>query len=174
MAALLIGAACSDDADSGAETAASPDSTGPSTTITAPPAPTTTSPPPLSPAAAAERYLAIVEPYNVALEALELAANSGQSLATLQARAGEVAAANVTHIENLRATVWPANVQSAVDQLVSESEQAQAFWQQAAQAQTQETLIAAVVAAGEHDGAAPAGTIRSVLGLDEYDEDDYS
>ncbi len=175
VAALAIVAACSEGGGSTATGGAgtSP-SDGPSTTTTVAPAPTTTSPPPLSAAAAAERYLAIVEPYNVALEALEQAANSGQPVATLQTHAGAVAAANATHVEELRATVWPADVQPAVDELVAESEQAQTFWVQASQAETREALVAAVLSAGEHDGGDAAETIRSLLGLGEYDEDDYS
>jgi hypothetical protein len=176
VAALLIAAACSDGKGSVAADNASPETTAPSSTTTLPPAPSTTSPPPapLSAPEAAERYLAIVEPYNVALEALEQAANSGQPVETLRAQAAAVAAANATHIEQLRTTMWPTNVQPAVDQLVSEAELAQNFWVQASQAQTRETLIAAVVSAGEHDGAAAAGTVRSLLGLGDYNEDDYS
>lgn len=131
-------------------------------------------PPPLSTEAAAERYLAIVEPYNVALEALEQGVNGGQAVETLQAQAAGVAAANDAHRLELEATVWPAEVQPAVDELVAASVQAQTYWAEASQAPTRDALIAAVLAAGEHDGGEAAGTIRGLLGLGDYDEEDYS
>jgi hypothetical protein len=92
----------------------------------------------------------------------------------LRTQAASVAAANDTHVRELKATAWPADVQPAVDDLVAESEKAQIYWLQASQAQTREAVIAAAVAAGEHDGGAAADAIRSLLGLGDYDEDDYS
>lgn len=171
LAGLVIGAACSESAGSRAV-----DASASSTTLTVEPAPSTTSPPPapLSKEQAAERYLEIVEPYNVALEALEQAVNGGQPVDSLQTQAEAVAAANDTHMQELQATPWPIDVQPAVDELVAESEQAQTYWLQASQAQTRDALIAAAVSAGEHDGGAAAGTIRSLLGLGGYNEDDYS
>jgi hypothetical protein len=176
---LIVGAACSDGAESRTTSASSTsvgvDAGQSSTTVTTA-APTTTAPPPapLSREDAAARYLAIVEPYNVALEALEQGVNGGQPVETLRAQAAAVAAANETHMQQLQATLWPADVQPAVDALVAASQQAQAFWLQAAEAPTHEALIAAVVSAGEHDGGTPASTIRNALGLGEYDEDAYS
>jgi hypothetical protein len=170
-AGLVVGAACS--AGSGSDGV---DTAAPSTSVTVEPAPSTTSPPPapLSKDQAAERYLAIVEPYNVALEALEQAINGGQPVESLQTQAAAVAAANDTHVQELRATAWPTDVQPAVDDLVAASEQAQTYWLQGSQAPTRDALIAAAVAAGEHDGGTAADTIRSLLGLDDYNEDDYS
>ena len=171
VAGLAIGAACSESAGSRAV-----DTSASSTTVTVEPAPSTTSPPPapLSKEEAAERYLAIVEPYNVALEALEQAVNSGQPVEALQTLAAAVAAANDTHMQELQATAWPADVQPAVDELVAESAQAQTYWLQSSQAQTRDALIAAAVSAGEHDGGAAADAIRRLLGLSGYNEDDYS
>jgi hypothetical protein len=170
-AVLVIGAACSDSGGSDAVASASTSST----TLDVPPEPSTTvPPPPLSTEAAAERYLAIVEPYNVALEALEQGVNGGQAVETLQAQAAGVAGANDTHRLELEATVWPAEVQPAVDELVAASVQAQAHWLAASQAPTRDTLITAVLAAGEHDGGAAAATIRSLLGVGDYSEEDYS
>jgi hypothetical protein len=128
----------------------------------------------LSLEAAADRYLAIVEPYNLALEALEQGVNGGQAVETLQAQAAAVAAANDTHRLELEATVWPAEVQPSVDELVAASVQAQTYWLAASQAQTRDALIAAALSAGEHGGSAAAETIRSLLGLGDYTEEDYS
>jgi hypothetical protein len=128
----------------------------------------------LSKEQAAERYLAIVEPYNVALEALEQAVNGPQSVDALRTQAASVAAANDTHVQELKAAAWPADVQPAVDEPVAESEQAQTYWLQASEAPTREAAIAAAVSAGEHDGGAAAQAIRSLLGLGDYDEVDYT
>ena len=92
----------------------------------------------------------------------------------LRSATGKPLLANDTHMQELQATAWPADVQPAVDELVAESEQAQTYWLQASQAQTRDALIAAAVSAGEHDGGVAADAIRSVLGLGEYNEDDYS
>ena len=171
IAGLAVGAACSD-----SEWLRTVDTSAPTTTLTVEAAPSTTSPPPapLSKEQAAERYLAIVEPYNVSLEALEQAVNGGKPVDALRTQAASVAEANDTHVRALEATAWPADVQPAVDELVTASEQAQIYWLQAAQAQTREALVAAAVAAGEHDGGAAADAIRNLLGLDAYDEDDYA
>ena len=171
LAGLALGAACSGSAGTAGSSGGSGSSTVPPAQA---PVTTTTTPPPLSHEQAAERYLAIVEPYNIALEALELAVNGGQEVGALQAQAAAVATANATHIAELQATVWPADVQPAVDELVAASETAQTYWLQASQAQTRDAVIAAAVSAGEHDGGTAADTIRSLLGLGAYDEDDYS
>jgi len=171
LAGLALGAACSGSAGTATSSVGSGSSTAPS--VQAPVA-TTTTPPPLSHERAAERYLAIVEPYNIALEALEQAVNGGQEVGALQAQAAAVATANATHIAELRATAWPADVQPPVDELVAASETAQTYWLQASQAQTRDAVIAAAVSAGEHDGGTAADTIRGLLGLGGYDEDDYS
>lgn len=123
---------------------------------------------------AATTYLSIVEPYNVALEDLEGAVNGGQPLEVLHEKANATATANGEHIEALRGTLWPSGVQAAVDELVAESELAQASWLQAAQAQSVQGFIDAALAAGEHDGGAAVETIRDLLGLDAYDEDSYA
>jgi hypothetical protein len=52
--------------------------------------------------------------------------------------------------------------------------QAQTYWLEASQAQTLEALIEAAVSAAEHDGGAAVDVIRSMLGLGDYNEDDYS
>ncbi|HET6952378.1 MAG TPA: hypothetical protein VFI47_18505 [Acidimicrobiales bacterium] len=175
-AGLIVGAACSAGAGSRADTSTSSDASKPSTTLTVQPPPATTAPPPapLSTEQAAERYLAVVEPYNLALEAFEQAINGGQPVESLQTAAAAVASANETQVQELQATAWPADVQPAVDELVTESGQAQIYWLQASQAPTRDALIAAAVSASEHDGGAAAGTIRTLLGLDDYAEDDYS
>ena len=171
ISGLVIGTACSE-----SEWLRSVDTSASSTTLIVEPASSTTGPPPapLSKEQAAERYLAIVEPYNVALEALEQVVNGGQPVEALRTQAESVVVANDRHVQELKATAWPADVQPAVDELVAESEQAQIYWLQASQAQTREAVIAAAVSAGEHDGGAAADAIRGLLGLGDYDEDDYS
>ena len=124
--------------------------------------------------AAAVRYLAIVEPYNLALEGLEQAVNNGEPVEALRAQAEAIAAANATQVEELRSERWSEDVQPAVHQLVADSEAAQSFWQQAAQATSLQAVIDAIVAANEHDGGDAAGTIRAQLRLDQYDEHDYT
>ena len=96
LAGLVLGAACSGSAGTATSSGGSGSSTAPS--AQAPVTTTTTTPPPLSHEQAAERYLAIVEPYNIALEALEQALNGGQEVGALQAQAAAVATANATHI----------------------------------------------------------------------------
>lgn len=122
---------------------------------------------------AADRYLDIVRPYNQALEELEQAFNGGQDLATLTRLAGATAAALETEIGQLQSTRWPAEVQSQVEDLVAASERALPHWREAAAVASRDDLVAAARAAGEHDGGEAAGTIRELLGLDPYDEDDY-
>jgi hypothetical protein len=123
---------------------------------------------------AGARYLEIVQPYNEALEAVELAINGGLGVDAVRPLVSAVATTNATHIEQLRAEVWPEVVASAVDQLVTESELAQEAWLRAAEAPTLEAMIQEINASGEHDGSEPAAAIRLQLGLDAYDEDDYT
>lgn len=132
-----------------------------------------TAPPALSESEAATRYLDIVRPYNEALERFELAINGGEELATLTGMASDTADALETEIGQLRETSWPDAVSADVDALATESEQALEHWQDAARAQTRDDLVDAVLAAGEFDGSDAAGSIREILNLDAYDEDDY-
>ncbi len=149
------------------------EATSPAARSEATPAPSTVTPSTLSREQAAERYLAIVRPYNVALEKLEQAINSGESLATQTALAAETAKKLETEIDQLRATAWPSEVRSQIDELVAVSEKALEHWSQAAGAQTREELIQAVLAAAEFDGTDAASSIRELLDLDSYDERDY-
>lgn len=132
-----------------------------------------TAPPALSEAEAATRYLEIVRPYNEALEQFELAVNGGEELATLTGMASDTADALETEIGELRATAWPEAISTHVDALIGESEQALEHWQEAARAQTRDDLVDSVLAAAEFDGSDPTGSIREILNLDAYDEDDY-
>lgn len=127
----------------------------------------------LSTEQAAARYLAIVEPYNRALERLEQAVNAGQPLSTLNALAAETATANERHLRELESTRWPPEVDAAVARLVDDSKQAQRYWHRAQRADTRQQLIDAVISAAEHDGGQAAATIRELLGLDDYDEGTY-
>lgn len=148
-----------------------PTSTAASTADPSPTA-TTTTPLPLS-EQAAKRYLAIVRPYNEALEKLEKAVNTRRPLARQKARAADVAEKLEIEMKQLRATRWPTKVQTHVDDLVATSEKAMKRWRRAARAQTPRELFQAVVAAGEFDGTGPASKIRKLLDVDSYDEDDY-
>lgn len=152
--------------------ATAPVAAPPATTTSTAPV-TTTTPPPLSKPEAAQRYLAIVKPYNVALERLETAINSGQPVATLRTRAGEVATANQEQINQLHTTPWPTEIRAPMAELIAESGKAQPLLQQAAQAKTRTQLVQAVVDGMKHDGKAPAKLIRDFLELAKYDERDY-
>jgi DNA polymerase IIIc chi subunit len=147
------------------------------TPVAAPPAATTpatiTTPPPLSKPDAAQRYLAIVKPYNVALERLETAINSGQPVATLRTRASELAAANQEQINQLQTTLWPTEIRAPMAELIAESGKSQPLLLQAAQAKTRSQLVQAVVDGLKHDGKTPAKAIRDFLELAKYDERDY-
>lgn len=134
---------------------------------------TTTTLAPLSKADAARRYLAVVRPYNVALEQLEQAINSGQPVATLRTRASELAAANDTQITQLQTTVWPIEVRAPMDELIAESGKAQPFFLRAAQAKTSNQVTQAILDSRKHDAKAPAKSIRELLELAKYDERDY-
>jgi hypothetical protein len=129
---------------------------------------------PLSRRQAAIRYLAIVKPYNVALERLEGAINGGEALPVLRELAGKVAAANVVETRALGRVAWPAPVRGPIRQLRAESGRAQVYWRQAARAGSRDGLIGAVLTAARHDGSEPAATIRRLLQLDKYDERAYS
>ncbi|MPZ79278.1 MAG: hypothetical protein GEV28_02320 [Actinophytocola sp.] len=153
-------------------TAVSPSEATRTATRGATPTPTIT-PLTLSREQAAERYLAIIRPYNVALEKLEQAINSGEPLATQTALAAETAEELETEIGQLRGTAWPPEVRTQVDGLVAASENAVDHWSEAASAQTRDDLIQAVLAAAEFDGTDAASTIRELLDLDSYDERDY-
>jgi hypothetical protein len=165
--ALLTLAGCA-----AAPTATTPLAAPPATTTSTAP-PTTTTPPPLSKPDAAQRYLAIVKPYNVALERLETAINSGQPVATLRTRASELAAANQEQINQLQTTRWPTEISGPMADLIAESGKSQQLILQAAQAKTRSQLVQAVVDGMKHDGKAPAKLIRDFLELAKYDERDY-
>jgi hypothetical protein len=171
VAALLVVTGCSGEPSRKpvADTLPAPP-TPPSTS----PAPTPTTPAPLSQEQAAKRYLAIVRPYNVALERLEQAINTGRPLATVRTLAADVASANAAHMRDLRAAAWPVEVRAPVRELLAESAQAQSYWRQAAQATTRSGLVQAVLHAARHDGSDAAGSIRRLLDLGKYDERDYS
>ena len=147
---------------------------GPPTAPSANPAPTPTTPRPLSQEQAAKRYLAIVKPYNVALERLEQAINTGRPMATVRTLTGQVASANAAHMRDLRNTAWPVEVRAPVRELLAESARAQVYWRQAAQATTRSGLMQAVLTAVQHDGSDAAGSIRRRLDLGKYDERAYS
>jgi hypothetical protein len=159
--------------ESGGRRAAGPLPAAP-TVPSASPTPTSSTAAPLSKEQAAKRYLAIVKPYNLALEQLEQAINRGQPVAMVRTLAGQVAAANQTHMRDLRATVWPLEVRAPVRELLAESARAQAYWRQAARATTRNALIQAVLKAVQHDGSDAAGDIRRRLDLGAYDERAYS
>src|SRR5437867_12286990 len=93
FAALLAVAGCSGEP---AGQRAADTLTAAPTASSASPAPTTAGP--LSKERAATRYLAIVKPYNVALERLEQAINRGRPLAMVRTLAAGVASANAAHM----------------------------------------------------------------------------
>lgn len=131
------------------------------------PAPT---PSALTVAEAGRRYLEIVAPYNEALEALETAANTGKSWTTVRSLAAEVAETNKSHGRALRGTVWPEEVRTAMDALLTEIDTAQRYWERAAGAKTVDELASAIQSASRHSGAEAAGQVRVALGLPAYSE----
>lgn len=165
----LAMAACGSGGDDAAGSSGEPSSTTAQVAETT----TSTTAAPLSVPDAATQYMAIVDPYNRALEALEQAVNIGQGLDAVRQHITALVAANATQIEQLGAVAWPDVVQPAVTELLAESELAQEAWVRAEQATSMEAMVTELIAAGEHDGSTPAGTIRDLLGLDEYDESDY-
>jgi hypothetical protein len=151
--------------------AASP---APPSSTAATPSSTVARPQALSRAQAAKRYLAIVKPYNVALERLEQAFNAGRPLGDLRTLSHAVANANDTQMDQLRATLWPTAVRQPMRSLLAESAAAQPYWLQAAEAGTRDELARALVTASRHDGSDAASQLRRALGLGAYDEGDYS
>jgi hypothetical protein len=120
--------------------------------------------------AAKGRYLAIVAPYNTALEELEEALKAGKPWQTVRKLAGAVASTSAEHAEQLRTTVWPAKVQGPVAALVKENDVALRHWRLAAKATSAGALMREVRAAAAHDGSAQANKVRAALGLPVYRE----
>lgn len=166
---LLAGAGCS----TGTAEQSTTSPVAPPSTAAASPS-TVARPQPLSRAQAAKRYLAIVKPYNVALERLEQAFNAGRPLDVLRTLSRAVATANDTQMNQLRVTLWPTVVRQPLRTLLAESAVAQRYWLQAAEAGTRDELARSLVTASRHDGSDAAGQIRRALGLGAYDEADYS
>ncbi|TMR99787.1 hypothetical protein [Nonomuraea basaltis] len=180
LAALLVVSGCS--AAPAAETfgtsppAPSAQPTPEDTTSPSPPprSSATPGPRPISREQAAKRYLAIVKPYNLALERLETAINSGRPATTLRTLAARVASANETHMRGLRSVRWPSAARMPIRQLIAESARAQDSWHRAARAGARDGVIQHVLQAAKHDGSAAAGKIRRLLDLGKYDERDYA
>jgi hypothetical protein len=143
------------------------------TTTSAVPTTTSVTPAAMSKQEAAVRYLAIVKPYNDALEALEQGINAGRPIVALRSLAETTATTNRAQIAELRAVSWPADIIPAMETLLAESELAQPHWENAARATTRNALAESVLAAAKHDGSEAAATIRTGLALDQYDEGDY-
>ncbi len=132
------------------------------------------SPVPMSMVAAGKKYLEVTRPYNVALERFEKAANSGASVATLQARARAVAAANLAESRQLSAIKWPDKVAAQIRALVRADVAARPYWLKVAAADSPSEIARYVKLASAESGKAPAAEIRRLLGLPKYDEKDYS
>ncbi|MEU5720773.1 hypothetical protein ABZ783_02965 [Micromonospora sp. NPDC047738] len=132
--------------------------------------PSPTAPAPLSPKEAKGRYLAIVAPYNTALEALEEALKAGKPWRTCRDLARTVAVTSATHAEQLRTTVWPAAVQAPVTALLKENDVALRHWKLAAETTSAEALMREIRAAAAHDGGEQANKVRATLGLPVYQE----
>jgi hypothetical protein len=131
-------------------------------------------PAPMSLAAAGKKYLEVTRPYNVALERFEKAANGGSSVATLQARARAVAAANLAESRQLLAIAWPTKVANQIQALAKADAAARPHWLRVAAADSLSEMARHVKLASTESGKAPAVEIRRLLGLPKYDEKDYS
>ena len=128
----------------------------------------------LSVAAAGKKYLEVTRPYNVALERFEKAANGDASVATLQARARAVAAANLTESRQLSAIAWPTNVATQIRALAKADAAARPHRLRFATAHSASAMAKHVRLASAEGGKAPAAEIRRLLALPKYDERDYS
>lgn len=133
-------------------------------------APSSTAPALLSMTEAKGRYLAIVAPYNTALEELEEELQAGKPWRTVRTLSRTVATTNATHAEQLRTTPWPAKVQAPVAALLRENDVALRHWQAAAAATSAQALMREIRAAAAHDGGAEANRVRKALGLPVYQE----
>lgn len=134
----------------------------------------TSKPAQLSVAAAGTKYLQVTRPYNVALERFEKAANSGASVATLQARARAVAAANLAESRQLLAIAWPTKVATQIQALAKADAAARPHWLRVADADSLSAMAKHIRLASAESGKAPAAEIRRLLALPKYDEKDYS
>lgn len=128
------------------------------------------SPAALSPEEAKSRYLAIVEPYNTALEKLETAANAGKPWRTVRKMAAEVARTNAAHAAALRETAWPEQARAPMAALLKENDVALRHWRRAGEAADAAALMREIRAAAAHSGAEEAGKVRAALGLPPYRE----
>lgn len=172
LVVLLLVSGCAPVDDGAAGSAAS--TPVESDSAPAAPSPSPSKAPRLTVGEAAARYLEVVRPYNEALEALEVAINTGQPVDVQRKRAASTVATLRAEIDALRGTRWPADVEPHALSLAAAGEQAVPSWETAAAATTPDDLVAAVLAAMEHDDQAAADAIRELLTLDQYDEGDYS
>ncbi|MBQ0905274.1 hypothetical protein [Micromonospora sp. U21] len=139
------------------------------------PAPVWQSAAPTTPAAltvveAKSRYLAIVAPYNTALEELEDAVNAGKPWRTVRTLAADVARTNAAHAVELRETIWPAAVLAPMAALLKENDVALRHWRRAGEAADVDALMREIRAAAAHSGAKEAGRVRVALELPAYRE----
>ncbi|MEU2170068.1 hypothetical protein ACH47V_05655 [Micromonospora chersina] len=144
---------------------------GGGTETTVPPAwesPSPSAPAPLTVKEAKGRYLAIVTPYNTALEKLEEALKAGRPWRTVRGLTRTVATTNAAHAEQLRATAWPAAAQAPVAALLKENEVALRHWRLAAEAGSATVLMREIRSAAAHDGGSHADKVRTSLGLPLY------
>ena len=132
--------------------------------------PSPTAPAPLTAKEAKGRYLAIVAPYNTALEELEEALGAAKPWRTVRTLAGRVATASAEHAAQLRATAWPAKTQAPMAALLKENDVALRHWQLAGEAATAQALMREIRAAAAHDGGSEADKVRASLGLPVYKE----
>lgn len=123
---------------------------------------------PLTANEAKGRYLAIVAPYNTALEELQEALKAGRPWRTVRTLARTVATTNAAHAEQLRTTVWPAKVQAPVAALLKENDLALRHWKLAGEATSAAALMREIRAAAAHDGGEQATKVRASLGLPAY------
>ncbi|WP_319464133.1 hypothetical protein [Micromonospora sp. RTP1Z1] len=130
--------------------------------------PTAPAPATLTAKEAKGRYLAIVAPYNTALEKLTEALKAGRPWRTVRTLARTVATTNAAHAEQLRTTAWPAETQAPVAALVKENDLALRHWKLAGEATSAAALMREIRAAAAHDGGAQANKVRATLGLPVY------
>jgi hypothetical protein len=107
----------------------------------------------------------------VALEAFERGFNAGESVRTLQRRAHTAADAVGAEAKALDATAWPESVAPLVADMAANDGPLRRQWLAIAEADTRDAMLAKV--RNLPSGAGTGAEIRVLLGLPEYDEDDY-
>jgi hypothetical protein len=122
--------------------------------------------PVLDNAAAARRYLEIVDEYNAAMTVLWQAQDAGKPWQEEQEAVRLVAEASDAETMALAGTAWPAHVQSHVDRFVTVKGENRQAMADAVNAGSEREYSYAFVLAFDTDECVEANAVRSALGLE--------